>query len=209
MKKVLFSLFALTLLMLADKNMVAQQLKVGVFDMDVMVQAIPSYRQVDSLVQQYERDSLGAEYEVYQSEYQRLDSTYKADSIQVAAGKKSKTMLDYTAGERQKMAMNIVYWQQIAQNKSNNKRGQLAQPLYSMVANAYKKVLDRKKYTIVLKPNTYEMGFPIDNIFISVAKELKLPGLPQQLLYLGDDPDAGKTAPVSPSPSNTKPKPKN
>lgn len=209
MKKVLFSLFAFTVLMLADKTIMAQQLKVGVFDLDVMVQAMPAYRQVDSLVQLYERDSLGAEYEVYQSEYQRLDSTYKADSVLVVAGKKSKTMLDYTAGERQKMAMNIVYWQQIAQNKSNNKRGQLAQPLYSQVANAYKTVLARKKYTIVLKPNTYEMGFPIDNIFISVAKELKLPGLPQQLLYLGDDPDAGKTAPASAPPVNAKPKPKN
>ena len=47
----------------------AQQMKVGVFDMDLMVQAMPPYRQVDSLVQIYERDSLAGEYEIYQSEY--------------------------------------------------------------------------------------------------------------------------------------------
>jgi hypothetical protein len=90
------------------------------------------------------------------------------------------------------MQMNLVYWQQIAQQKEENKRGQLAQPLYEQVAAAYKKVLDTRKYTLILKPQTYELGFPIDNLFISVAKELKLDSLPQQLLYLGDDPDASK-----------------
>ena len=195
MKKVLFSVLAATALMFGGDTVQAQQFKVGVFDIDVMVQAMPGYRSVDSMLQIYERDSLGAEYEIYQSEYQRLDSTFKSDSVLVAAGSKSKALLDYTAGERQKMAMNLVYWQQIAQNKSENKRGQLAQSLYEQVANAYKKVLDGKKYTLILKPQTYELGFPIDNIFISVAKELKLTELPQQLIYLGDDPDAAKTAP--------------
>ena len=101
------------------------------------------------------------------------------------------------------MAINIVYWQQIAQNKSDNKRGQLAQPLYEVVANAYKKVLDTRKYTLILKPNSYELGSQIDNLFITVAKELKLTSLPQQYLTLGNDPDAPK-APAVPV---NKPKP--
>ena len=168
----------------------AQQAKVGVFDLDLMVQAMPGYRQVDSMVQLYEKDSLAAEYEIYQSEYIRLDSTYKKDSVLFAAGKKSKQLLDYTAEQRQKMGLNIVYWQQLSQNKLNLKRNQLARPLYEQVAMAYKKVLDKKKYLIVLKPQTYEFGFHIENIFVSVAKELKLKALPQEILSLGDDPDA-------------------
>lgn len=195
MKKVFFSVLSIIALLCTNEVSQAQQFKVAVFDLDVMVQAMPGYRSVDSMLQIYEKDSLGAEYEVYQTEYQRLDSTYKNDSALVAQGKKSKALLDYTSGERQKMAMNLVYWQQIAQQKSETKRGQLAQPLYEQVANAYKKVLDTRKYTLILKPQTYELGFPIDNLFISVAKELKLTELPQQLLYLGDDPDASKTAP--------------
>jgi hypothetical protein len=144
------------------------------------------------------------EYEYYQMEYHRLDSVYKADSVLVAAGKKIKAVLDFTSEERRKTALNIVYWQQISQNKSNTKRSQLAQPLFEVVVGAYKKILARKKYTLILKPQTYEAGFPIDNIFLSVAKELKLTGLPQELLYLGDDPDAVKQ-PIKPT-TGAKPK---
>ena len=192
MKKFLLSLFSCIAFMLAGKNIHAQSLKAGVFDIDLMVQAMPGYRIVDSLVQIYETDSLGTQYQIYEMEYRRLDSTYKIDSALFAAGKKPKAVFDFTTEERRKMGLNLVYWQQIAQNKSNNKRSQLAQPLYAVVTAAYKKVLLRKKYTLVLKPQTYEAGFPIDNIFLSVARELKLSELPQQLLYLGDDPDAVK-----------------
>jgi hypothetical protein len=189
------------------KQVNGQAIKVGVFDLDLMVQAMPGYRTVDSLVQIYERDSLGVEYEYYQNEYARLDSTYKIDSGLVAQGKKAKALLDFTSEQRKKMALNIVYWQQIAQNKSGNKRSQLANPLFVVVAEAYKKVLARKKYSIVLKPQTYEAGFPIDNIFLAVARDLKLSGLPQELLYLGDDPDAVKQPAAAKPAAGTKPKP--
>jgi Skp family chaperone for outer membrane proteins len=200
MKKILFSVFVLTAVSFLTEKVQAQQVKIGVFDLDIMVQAMPGYANVDSLLQIYQRDSLAAEYDVYMSEYQRLDSTYKADSALVAQGKKSKALLDYTTNERQKMAMNVAYWQQIAQNKYENKRGQLAQPLYEQVYNAYKKVLGQKKYALVLKPGAYEPGnprdnlFQVDNLFISVAKELKLTSLPQELLQFGGDPDGPKTA---------------
>jgi len=204
MKKVLLSVFSCVVFMLAVENIKAQTLKVGVFDIDVMVQAMPGYRIVDSLVQKYEVDSLGAEYQIYTLEYSRLDSTYKVDSALYAAGKKTKAMFDYTTEERRKMGLNLVYWQQIAQNKSNNKRSQVAQPLYQVVINAYKKILDKKKYALILKPQTYEAGFAIDNIFLSVARELKLTELPQQLLGLGNDPDATQL-PAKPATGN-KPK---
>jgi Skp family chaperone for outer membrane proteins len=207
MRKYILSAIAGMAFLLAAGHTKAQALKVGVFDIDLMVQAMPGYHIVDSLVQVYEVDSLGVEYQYYQMEYARLDSTYKADSALAAAGKKAKALVDFTAQERRKMALNLVYWQQISQNKSNNKRAQLAQPLFEVVANAYKKVLARKKYTLVLKPQTYEAGFPIDNIFIAIARELKLQGLPQELLYLGDDPDPVKQ-PAAKPPATTPPKAK-
>ncbi len=178
MKKVVSSALVLAGIFLSAVAVQAQTtpMKIGVFDLDIMVQNMPGYRNVDSLVKQYEVDSLGAEYEIYQSEYHRLDSTYKADS---AAGK-AKSLLDYTFNQKQQMAFNLVYWQQIAQNKSDNKRGMLAQPLYERVVGAYKKVLDTKKYTLILKPNSYEMGSQLDNIFLLVAKELNVT-LPPEL----------------------------
>jgi len=198
-------MLVLSAVMFAGEDVKAQQFKVAVFDIDYMVQAMPGYASVDSLLQIYQQDSLATEYNIYQSEYQRLDSTFKADS---ATGK-AKAILDYTAGKRQEMAMNLVYWQQIAQRKSETKRGQLAQPLYVQVAGAYQKVLEIKKYNLILKPQTYEFGFPIDNLFISVAKELKLTSLPQELLQLGNDPDAKTPAPgtgTKPPATGAKPK---
>ncbi|MBL7742992.1 MAG: hypothetical protein JNN00_05890 [Chitinophagaceae bacterium] len=203
MKKKLFALLAFTCVILIGSDAKSQTFKAGVFDIDLMVQAMPGYRAVDSLMQIYETDSLGTEYQYYELEYKRLDSTYKVDSGLVAAGLKSKGLLDRVEEDRRKVALNLVYWQQIAQNKSNNKRGQLAQPLYEVVANAYIKVLGRKKYSIILKPQTYERGFTIDNIFLSVARELKLSQLPQELLGLGADPDV-----IVKPPTGVKPKTK-
>lgn len=198
MKKSLFFVFGLSVLLLLSGRGEAQTaFKVGVFDIDIMVQAMPSYRVVDSLMDIYNRDTLGALRDYNESEYSRLDSTYKSDSALVAQGKKNKAVLDLVVNDRQKAMINVLYWQQIAQNRSDEKRAGLSQTLYQQVSDAYKKVLTRKKYTLVLKPNTYEVGFAIDNIFIAVARELKLTELPQQLLYLGNDPD--------PKPATTKP----
>ncbi len=205
MKKVFSFVFGLSVLLLLSGNVKAQTaFKVGVFDLDVMVQAMPAYRVVDSLMEIYNRDTLGALRDYNESEYSRLDSTYKADSALVAQGKKNKAVLDLVVNDRQKAMINILYWQQISQNKSDEKRGTLSQALYQQVSEAYKKVLTRKKYTLVLKPNTYEVGFALDNIFIAVARELKLNELPQQLIYLGNDPDP-KPATTKP-PTTTKPK---
>jgi Skp family chaperone for outer membrane proteins len=205
MKKVLLSMIVLSAVIVAGGDVKAQQLKVAVFDLDAMVTyGMPGYATVDSLLQIYQQDSLATEYAIYQSEYQRLDSTFKADST----SGKSAAILKYTSDKRQEMAINLVYWQQISQRKIEAKRGQLAQPLYVQVFNAYKKVQEAKKYTLILKPQTYEMGFPIDNLFISVAKELKLESLPQELLQVGDDPDAPKTTPGTKPPAGGAVKPK-
>ena len=60
MKEVFFSAFSFIFL-LAGENTKAQSLKIGVFDIDLMVQAMPGYHMVDSLVQIYEADSLTVE----------------------------------------------------------------------------------------------------------------------------------------------------
>lgn len=179
MKKFFSITFTICVCCMIGENLKAQTpaIKIGVFDLDMMVQALPEYRNVDSLTANYEQDSLAAEYQNYQNEYQRLDSTYKADS----ASKRPASVLDYSKNLRQQMAFNLVYWQQISQQKSNNFRGSLAQPLYARVLSAYKKILASRKYAIILKPNSFEVGFPIENMFPLVAKEMNVP-LPQGLM---------------------------
>jgi len=176
MKKVLFVVLALVGLVLAGQESKAQQLKVGFFDLETMVQVMPGYRAVDSLLQIYEKDSLAAEYAFYDSEFKRLDSTYKADST----AKKPKNVLDMILQQRSQVAINLVYWQQISQNKMDNKRNILAGPLVQAILGAYKKVLDKGNYTLVFKPNVLELGSKADNLFVPVAKELKI-SLPDEL----------------------------
>ncbi len=192
MKKLFVSLLLLAAL-IGFSSQANAQMKVAVFDIDLMVRAMPGIAGVDSLVQLYQRDSLGTEYQILNSEFHRLDSTYHADST----AKKSQAVLDYSANQRQQVGIKLVYWQQYAQQKSEAKTQQLAQPLYEKVVEAYKKVLTSHRYALILKPQTYEDGSQVDNLFISVAKELKLTSLPQELIYLGPDPDASAAKPTT------------
>src|SRR6476660_6952730 len=94
MNKKFFFILSLAALLFTANSTKAQVLKIGVFDIDMMVQAMPAYHLVDSLMQIYDNDSLGALKQYNEGEYQRLDSTYKSDSALVAQGKKSKAILD-------------------------------------------------------------------------------------------------------------------
>ncbi len=127
---------------------------------------MPGYRAVDSHVQFIEQDSLRGEYEFAVKEYNRLDSTYKADS----AAKKAATVLNYQKDQRSQIATTIIYWQQISQQKSEQKRQELAAPMYEKVLGAYSKVLQANNYLVVLKPGAYEMGSKVENVFEKVAK---------------------------------------
>jgi len=175
MKKVLV-LFLIAGSLTVSTKVKAQTPKIGVFDVDMMARAMPGYPTVDSLVAIYEQDSLKAEYDFAVQEYNRLDSTYKADS----AAKKSPTILKYIQDQRMQTATTVVYWQQISQRKSGERRQLLANPLYDQILAAYKKVLDANNYLVVLKPGAYEMGSKVENVFEKVAKELKIQ-LPDQL----------------------------
>ena len=168
--------------------------KVGVFDLDIMVQVLPEYRVADSLTQIYQRDSLAEEYQVYQNEYGRLDSTLKADS---AKGNVPKTVMDYNNQQKQQMMMQLVYWQQIAQNKSQAYQQKLLAPSYQKVLAAYRKVLATKKYDLILKPDAYELGSKVENMFPFVAKEMNVtlpPGLTMDPNQALNDPALGGAA---------------
>jgi Skp family chaperone for outer membrane proteins len=150
------------------------QVKIGVFDSDIMVQVMPGYpSSVDSVLQAYTNDSLAPEYNFYQQEYIRIDSSYRADSL----AKKPRTVLDLKLRQKNELAISLMNWERMAQYRIQQKRQYLARPFYEKVLIAYKKVVAERKYDLVLKPNTYEPGTTLENVFVHVAKELnvKLP----------------------------------
>ncbi len=206
MKKILFVMFVFVALLLVGNNVNAQSAaKIGVFDVDIMVQAMPGYRAVDSMLNLYEQDSLRGEYEFAVKEYNRLDSTYKVDS----AAKKAASVLNYQKDQRSQIATTIIYWQQISQQKTEQKRQQLAGSMYEKVLTAYSKVLNSNNYLVVLKPGAFEMGSKVENVFEKVAKELNII-LPDQLRSQGPAPEQGQSPaspgkPAPPKPGTKKP----
>lgn len=174
MRSIILLLFVIS----AIPRLHAQQLKVGVFDIDIMVQVMPGYQsRVDSVLEIFVQDSLAQEYSFYQQEYQRLDSSYRRDSIK----NKSKGILEMKLKQRNELAVNLMNWEKIAQYRMQQKRSFLAKPFYEKVVDAYKKVVAAKNYDLVLKPNTYEPFTAIDNVFVLVANELKV-ALPKELI---------------------------
>ena len=204
MKKVLIAVVALVGLLVSSNETKAQTapLKFGFFDLETMVTVMPGYSTVDSLLQIYERDSLTAEYDMLQDQFKHLDDKFKDDSTKG----KSPSVLELTKQERNKVGMQLLYWQQIAQQKMENKRNTLASPLVQQVFNAYQKVLTKGNYTLVFTPQALESislrtGLTkIENLFVPVAKELKIQ-LPEEL---GGGQDQPQTKPTPGT--GTKPK---
>ena len=185
----------------ANKGNAQAGAKIGVFDIDIAVQNMPGYRSVDSMLAIYQQDSLRGEYDFAVREYNRLDSTYKADS----AAKKAPTVLNYQKDQRSQIATTIIYWQQISQQKSEQRRQELAAPLYERILGAYQKVLQANNYLVVLKPGAYELGSKVENVFEKVFREMKLP-VPDQLRSQGpQDQQGGGQQPGGAAPATPRP----
>jgi len=207
MKKVLFVMLSFAGSFIAADNANAQAgAKIGVFDIDLAVQGMPGYRRVDSLLAIYQQDSLRGDYDFAVKEYNRLDSNYKADS----AAKKSSSVLNYLKEQRSQVAGTIVNFQQLAQQRVEQKRQELAAPLIERVLGAYGRVLKANNYLIVLKPNTYEMGVNPENVFEKVFREMKLP-VPDQLRTQGpaqEQQPAGQSSAPAPRSGTARPAPR-
>ncbi|HTN36394.1 MAG TPA: OmpH family outer membrane protein [Arachidicoccus sp.] len=173
MKKVIFSLLAVMALVFVANNSQAQTtpaLKVGVFDMDIIVARLPEYKNVQAKLEEYQRDSLGTKRDELEFQYNRLDSMYKADSL----AKKPKSVLDYSNKQRQQFAWQLYNWQNIVQNASRQKFSELSQPLYEKVNKAYLDAVKAAKVTLVIKPDAvmFVDDKVVVNLFEPVAKTL-------------------------------------
>jgi hypothetical protein len=164
----------------------SKQPKIAVFDIDLMVKAMPEYAEIDSLLLIYSSPDVGPkEYiEIYQKERQRLDSiSLKANNKSFS--EKAK-FLDSINKIKTEIDLNIIYYKIKVKEEDCIKRRRLAGPLYEKVNAAAQKIISQNKYDIILKPDALKPGDSFDNLFIMVAKELKLTSLPIELLQIGD-----------------------
>lgn len=182
MKIAFYSLVLTAICFISSSKCYSQTFKIGVFDIDSMVHALPEYRNIDSLLVVYEIDTLQTEYEILYQEYIKTDSFY----LNRGDYNYDKKLLDSISFIRQKLAINLVYWTQIVEQNRDERRRRFSEPLYQKVRVAFKKVVEEYKYDLVFKPRAIQFGNNVDNLFILVAKKLNLTSLPAHLQQLGN-----------------------
>jgi outer membrane protein len=180
MKKLMMGLALLVSMGLAGGTDVqAQAIKIGYFDLDAMISIMPGAEKIDSLMQAYVRDSINAEYEFRVEEFNRMDSTLRADSV--------KTPPKLYQERKQKLFQEFYLlqnWQEYSQQMYQQKQQELVGPLARQAIEAFKKVVAEEKYTHVFKGDSLYEAPDTDNLLPKVAKKLNLK-LPPELMESG------------------------
>lgn len=176
MKKLMMSVALLVSLGLAgSKEANAQAIKIGYFDLDAMISIMPGADKIDSLMQVFVRDSINAEYEFRVEEFNRMDSTLRADS--------AKTPPKLYQERKQKLFQEFYLlqnWQEYSQQMYQQKQQEMVAPFARQAIDAFKKVVAEEKYTHVFKGESLYEAPDVDNLLPKVAKKLNVklpPGL--------------------------------
>jgi Skp family chaperone for outer membrane proteins len=194
MKKLLVVVLSLAGMMLGGTDKAAAQSKMGYFDLEYVVGLMPGVSKVDTLMAEFERDSLGAEYDFRLGEFQRSDSTLKADSASMPT-----RLYQQRKSEMIQKFYVLQNWQQYSQQVMQAKQQELMGPYLNKVLAAFQQVVDEGKYGYVFKRESLWIAPPGDNLIPPVAKKLGL--------KLPVDPNAPQEAPKpAAKPATTKPK---
>lgn len=154
------------------------QVKIGYISVDNMVGLMPETAKADSLIQQYQTDSLQPRYNYTLSEYLRKDSIVNGkDSLKTPAAVRAQIRQ-----EMQNSAYELQNWQAIAQQATENKQNELLAPIYKKVMDAIKAVAKEKGYTHIFNKEALLVAPDGDDILLLVAQKLnvKLPPQVQQ-----------------------------
>ena len=169
MKKLLVAVVAFAALMLASSDKAAAQSKMGYFDLEYVVSLMPGVSKVDTTLAMFERDSLGAEYDFRLGEFQRNDSTLKADSAKMPA-----RLYQEKKNEMIQKFYVLQNWQQYSQQVSQAKQQELMAPFLNKALAAFQQVVEEGKYGYVFKRESLWIAPPGDNLIPLVAKKLGL-----------------------------------
>lgn len=178
MKKLLLVCVAVVASLMFSNSTHAQTQKIGYFDEQETLLFFPGIGRIDTLLQVYQRDSLGAEYEARIYEYNRADSMFRKDSAGMPVKVRELAVRDLN----QKRGI-LANWQTNAQQMYEAKMNQLLLPYKQKIFDALKQVVAEQKYAYVLNSQAIAMQYAppsiLDNLGIRVAMKLKLP-LPKE-----------------------------
>jgi outer membrane protein len=173
MKKL--KMLAMAVVLLIAGSGVNAQTKIGYIDAETVLYLMPEVAKIDSMIQIYQRDTVGKEFNSLMATYQFKDSVYR-DSLKVPAA-----VREQTGKELAQLTQTLQNWQQIAQEAIQNKQSQLLAPVMRKIQDAIQAVAKEKGYTYVLSRESIIIAPDADNLLQAVAKKLNVT-VPPQLL---------------------------
>lgn len=189
MKRIILSVFMLTALS-SIGNKINAQTKIGYFDENTVLGLMPGIQKVDTLLNQFNQDSLQGEYEYTLGEFKRKDDLLKADST--AATKLSGGQKKIIQGERDRLAYQLTNWNTYTQQKLGAKQRELVAPFMDKIRIAFQKVIARDKFSYVLRAENLYFAPPENDLVPLVCKEL---GIKLPPAYFGQQSGDGNNAP--------------
>jgi outer membrane protein len=171
MKKL--KVFAVAVCLLIAGSAMSQS-KLGYVSIETLVQLMPKYGTLDSVLQRYQADTIQPEYSSLVEQYNFNDSLYRDSlhtppSVRLEISKKLPSLI-----------YQIQNWQQIQQQALEAKQNELVQPPYKEVDDALTAVAKEKGYTHVFNREAFLIAPDGDNLIVPVAARLKIK-LPPQL----------------------------
>lgn len=178
MKKLLFVCVVLGASLLFSNNTSAQQVKIGYFNDQELLQLMPGIDKVSAALESFQRDSLSIEYDYTLKDYQRRDSIFKKDSAAMPVKARELAMADINRSK-----LKLFQWQQYAEQAVSQKSEELLAPFRRKLADALQDVVTEQRYAYVLRADAlspYTNPPLLDNCTIRVAMKLKL-DLPKEI----------------------------
>jgi outer membrane protein len=166
MKKFL-SVIVMAACLLLSGEAVAQT-RIGYISIENMVRLMPETAKIDSLLEQYQNDSINPQYAQIVALYQYKDSVYR-DSVKTPA-----VVRKQIEQELPTLIYQIQNWQTIVNQAMESKQNELLAPIYNRVYDAIKVVAKEKGYTYVLNKEALLVAPDGDDMITAVAAKLKV-----------------------------------
>ena len=172
MKKLKVFVAAVCLIIGANE---ASAQKIGYIDLETVISVMPEAGKVDTLLQQYQVDSVNSEFRRVMEEYQYKDSLLnKADTTKMPTAIKQQYRQDLNG-----LISTIQNWQSLAERAMQAKQAQLVQPLYKKAYAALQAAAKEGGYSQVVTRDAFLIAPAADDLFPAVAKKLNIKLPPQ------------------------------
>jgi outer membrane protein len=144
--------------------------KTAYIDINTMIQIMPDAARIDSVMEKYQQDSIGKQFQVLVNDYKYRDS--------ILSSKDTLTMPASVKLQHQQTLQNDAYqiqnWQSISQQYYQAKQNQLLEPVYRKVMGAIQAVAKEKGYTHVYDKNVFIIAPTGDDLLPAVAQKLNV-----------------------------------